>query len=190
MKTKTHAAIAAAEKLDELLEAVLAHDDERDGFDDLADLPTFGGRKPTDTAGIYSWDETRLLLGPGGAADPSQPYEIVDRAAPGWWTDRSEHSAPALRALHDLTQTTPCEGGEVVARIAVDGSSLRIELSWRDDEGREGRMPEAIYDALAEHSDTDELEEAIAEATGQRVTLDWRETHAIVRLRERPVTRL
>jgi hypothetical protein len=86
-------------------------------------------------------------------------------------------------ALHDREQTTPCEGGEVVARIVVDGSALRIELSWRDDEGRAGRMPSAVYDALAEHSDTDELEAAIEEATGQAVSLAWAETSATVRLR-------
>lgn len=25
-------------------------------------LPTFGGKKPADTSGVYSWDETRLLV--------------------------------------------------------------------------------------------------------------------------------
>jgi len=40
----------------------------------LCDLPTFGGPDPADTSGIWSWDETRLLLtdGQGG-------FEIRDR---------------------------------------------------------------------------------------------------------------
>ena len=28
-----------------------------------ADLPTYGGPEPTDTAEIWSWDATRLLVG-------------------------------------------------------------------------------------------------------------------------------
>ena len=27
------------------------------------DLPTFGGPEPDDTSGVWSWDETRLLVG-------------------------------------------------------------------------------------------------------------------------------
>ena len=29
----------------------------------ITDLPTFGGDAPADTAGIWSWDESRLLVG-------------------------------------------------------------------------------------------------------------------------------
>ena len=32
---------------------------------DFSDLPNFGGVEPEDTAGIWSWDEDRLLLGEG-----------------------------------------------------------------------------------------------------------------------------
>lgn len=39
-----------------------------------ANLPTFGGEAPKDTTGIWSWDETRLLI--GTCADD---LEIVDR---------------------------------------------------------------------------------------------------------------
>lgn len=35
---------------------------DQDACGDLADLPTFGGTEPTDTTGIYSWDETHLLM--------------------------------------------------------------------------------------------------------------------------------
>lgn len=41
---------------------------------DMAELPTFGGDTPTDTMGIWSWDEDRLLI--GTCADD---YEIVAR---------------------------------------------------------------------------------------------------------------
>lgn len=30
---------------------------------DWTELPTFGGEEPADTAGIWSWDATRLLVG-------------------------------------------------------------------------------------------------------------------------------
>lgn len=30
---------------------------------DWASLPTFGGEEPADTTGIWSWDETRILVG-------------------------------------------------------------------------------------------------------------------------------
>ena len=46
--------------LDELLAAVKAgkyHDDV------MHELPVFGGSEPRDTSGIWSWDETRLLVG-------------------------------------------------------------------------------------------------------------------------------
>lgn len=31
---------------------------------DETSLPTFGGEDPPDTTGVWSWDETRLLVGP------------------------------------------------------------------------------------------------------------------------------
>ena len=34
----------------------------RMGSVDMTDLPTFGGEAPADTSGIWSWDETRLLV--------------------------------------------------------------------------------------------------------------------------------
>lgn len=30
---------------------------------DWTDLPVFGGEEPRDTSGIWSWDQTRLLVG-------------------------------------------------------------------------------------------------------------------------------
>jgi len=53
----------AAKSLEDLLEWIQQAD-----FEDLsnerllAKLPTFGGDEPDDTAGVFSWDETRLLV--------------------------------------------------------------------------------------------------------------------------------
>lgn len=40
---------------------------------DYTSLPTFGGDEPSDTQGVWSWDETRLLVGYGS------DLEIVGR---------------------------------------------------------------------------------------------------------------
>ena len=56
--------------LDDLLVVVQGH-----GATNLDDLPTFGGETPDDTSEIWSWDETRLLVGTCAAE-----LEIVDRA--------------------------------------------------------------------------------------------------------------
>lgn len=72
-------ATQTATNLDDLLDAVLALPTNGDAADELASLPTFGGAEPDDTAGIYSWDATRLLVGPGGAAHPDRPFAIVAR---------------------------------------------------------------------------------------------------------------
>jgi hypothetical protein len=37
-------------------------------------LPTFGGTEPTDTEGIWSWDETHLIIG-----SCSQDLQLVSR---------------------------------------------------------------------------------------------------------------
>ena len=44
--------------LDDLLSVLRVHQP-----NDLDDLPTFGGNEPTDTEQVWSWDETRLLVG-------------------------------------------------------------------------------------------------------------------------------
>lgn len=36
-----------------------------DGRIDYGELPAFGGDAPADTAGVWSWDDTRLLVGAG-----------------------------------------------------------------------------------------------------------------------------
>ncbi len=51
--------------LDELLDALRAEKPNQQGDTaiDWTDLPTFGGEEPNDPGGIWSWDETRLLVG-------------------------------------------------------------------------------------------------------------------------------
>jgi hypothetical protein len=63
--------VNACTTLDELLVVLQKMTDSREV--DMTSLPTFGGREPSDTAGVWSWDETRLIVGTGS------DYEIVDR---------------------------------------------------------------------------------------------------------------
>ena len=53
--------LTLATDLDTLLALMKEH-----GTDDRIDwcsLPTFGGPQPENTSGVWSWDETRLLVG-------------------------------------------------------------------------------------------------------------------------------
>lgn len=83
-----------AKNLDELLAALRSFAPET-----LADeraltrLPTFGGSEPADTAGIWSWDAHRLIVGTC-AAD----YRIVGRTAYLGGAAKSEAKARASRA--------------------------------------------------------------------------------------------
>lgn len=76
--------------LDDLLAALLAieldedkqpimttvHADlpQRSGLVIWEELPTFGGAEPRNTVGVWSWDETRLLVGEG-----RDDLRIIDR---------------------------------------------------------------------------------------------------------------
>lgn len=71
------AALAAAASLDELLDLLGEIDSEILGHCDLPGLPTFGGVEPRETAGIWSWDETRLLV---DDHKRGRGFTIVDRA--------------------------------------------------------------------------------------------------------------
>ena len=63
--------------LDALFEAV------KDGRQELhEDLPNFGGPTPDDTMGVWSWDETRLLVATCG-----DDAEVVNRAE---WANATE----------------------------------------------------------------------------------------------------
>lgn len=47
---------------------------------DMTGLPTFGGEEPSNTAGVWSWDETSLLVGTQvGTGEFSGDFEIVSR---------------------------------------------------------------------------------------------------------------
>jgi len=47
---------------------------------DIDNLPVFGGETPANTAGVWSWDETRLLVGACiGTGEFSDDLRIVAR---------------------------------------------------------------------------------------------------------------
>ena len=57
---------------------------------DTANLPTFGGAEPGGAAGadgVYSWDETRLLV--SGRHDGQPGWEIIDRSDATWLSDHA-----------------------------------------------------------------------------------------------------
>jgi hypothetical protein len=64
-------ATAAAKTLDDVLAIIT---DRQYEDEDFTSLPTFGGSQPDDTQGVWSWDETRLIV--GSCADD---FEIVER---------------------------------------------------------------------------------------------------------------
>lgn len=63
--------IAACANLDSLLAAILSVELPDD---DMSDLPTFGGDEQIDTCGVWSWDETRLIVG-----TCRDDFRIIDR---------------------------------------------------------------------------------------------------------------
>lgn len=65
-------ACADAKNLDDVLNIMRnrAYEDE-----DFTEMPTFGGAEPSDTYGVWSWDEDRMIVG----SNPDD-FEIVDRA--------------------------------------------------------------------------------------------------------------
>tara|TARA_R110000868_G_scaffold12045_1_gene58478 strand:- start:42 stop:488 length:447 start_codon:yes stop_codon:yes gene_type:complete len=121
--TDINTLIAAATSLDDLADILNSHpslDELGDGeprldeVADLAGLPTFGGTEPADTSGIWSWDETRLLVTGGDESfsieergereDPDIAHYTVDiDAVTGEWildtltetgiVDRADHDA-------------------------------------------------------------------------------------------------
>lgn len=54
--------IRNAHNLDELLAALRAHGNELN-CREMTHLPTFVGEEPSNTSGVWSWDESRLLVG-------------------------------------------------------------------------------------------------------------------------------
>lgn len=65
--------------LDSLLAALQEGQFENDN--DWSQLPTFGGNEPRDTSGVWSWDETRVLVG-----DCASELKILQRDDENaWW---------------------------------------------------------------------------------------------------------
>lgn len=64
--------IKSAENLNQLLTILKSL--EKNDDTDLTSLPTYGGDAPIDTAGVWSWDVSRLLVGTC-AAD----FKIISR---------------------------------------------------------------------------------------------------------------
>lgn len=56
--------ITSCETLDELYDLLCSIPAEETPHDNtLTSLPTYGGAEPTRTDGVWSWDETRLIVG-------------------------------------------------------------------------------------------------------------------------------
>lgn len=53
-----------ASNLDDLLAFLRSHDDTEKALD-WTSLPAFGGEAPRNAREVWSWDETRLLVGTG-----------------------------------------------------------------------------------------------------------------------------
>lgn len=48
---------------------------------DMTSLPTFGGEEPENMAGVWSWDETSLLIGDDvGTGDFAGDLKIISRS--------------------------------------------------------------------------------------------------------------
>lgn len=88
MSTSTQA-IRNATNLNQLLVSLRAYEDAIQSEDplpvetmlmnggvDICELPTFGGNQPSDTSGVWSWDQDHLLVGEGRFSE----WRIVERA--------------------------------------------------------------------------------------------------------------
>lgn len=64
MKMLRPAELFGAKRLDELMNALNSYPDDL-GKVDMCDLPVFGGKRPVNPDGVWSWDETRLLIADG-----------------------------------------------------------------------------------------------------------------------------
>ena len=71
--------INATKSLNELLETLRSIEDDEGTLIDYPGLPTFGGTAPTNTAGVWSWDETHLLVG-----NYLDDFEIAPREDCDW----------------------------------------------------------------------------------------------------------
>jgi hypothetical protein len=92
-----------------------------------------------------------------------------------------------LAPLNGMTQTTDVdERGAVRATLVVGSDRARIDLDWVAANGGEEKMPDDVYDDLASHSDTDEIEDAVretfaaADVDSVDVVVNWSPLHGDV----------
>ena len=134
--------IRSARSLATLLDAIrgLSQDEYEDA--DLTSLPTFGGPEPRSTEGVWSWDESSLLVG-----TCRDDFEIVAR--PRKISVTIDHD--------DTTYTATLDGAKVT--ISRDGM-------WSGDGRWTGK---AITDCAANIGDEvyDALDEALVDAIGE-----------------------
>jgi hypothetical protein len=69
---------------------------------DMTSLPTYGGKEPADTTMVWSWDETRLLVG------DSLPFLIVPRDEDDDLDERIEALRDEAGQAGDLAQVALC----------------------------------------------------------------------------------
>ena len=126
-------AVTEAESLDELLDALQELDEltqdvlDRDEHNNITDLPTFGGTEPSDTDGIWSWDESRLLVGTciddmviedREDATPAQYILIPQYTADGQELD------PIMYSLDTAEETT--EAAEALTEAGLDSAPVWV----------------------------------------------------------------
>jgi hypothetical protein len=111
--------IINAGSLDELAEVLNEYDDEDTKLGemiDLSSLPSYGGPEPSDTRGIWSWDDRRLLV----RDNPMQQFIIVDRP------DDPVRDALAERLNGDVIANPNIPGGYLWRESATVG-----DYGWR-----------------------------------------------------------
>lgn len=119
--TSCPACLAGADPLDEDAPAHTC------GDIDWTDLPTFGGVEPASTDGVWSWDETHLLVG-----ECASELRIIPR----WYGLRDRD----ITALRDEAAEAGDRGQVAVCDRALDGDAdARRECARVIDEARDGR---------------------------------------------------
>ncbi|MFA4945120.1 MAG: hypothetical protein WC789_10530 [Lentisphaeria bacterium] len=126
--------------LDELFAAMVADDpqvmDPRHPDQWRTDLPTFGGEPVADTAGVWSWDATRMIVGSSNAE-----LRIVGRPGlPAWNPCRDpgldSWTVPPAAQGQIVERAYACDDGRVYRRTTDrgDGSVSYQVRDLRDDE--------------------------------------------------------
>lgn len=124
-----------ATELEKLLERIRNKE-----FDEKAmcDLPTFGGSEPEDTMGVWSWDETHMIVG-------ESDFEIVKRCACGENPASCKHYKIGFKIIRDLG----AEWGESPQLFSDD-----FDLSEFIDSGKKSN-PDWDWDEYPEPDDAE-----------------------------------